>query len=61
MRSLDAALEQRQHLCLLRRGHARLAVDRAEVVRQVQRVQHQLRGFVERVVVAVAEGQARPR
>jgi hypothetical protein len=40
-------------------GHPRLAVGTAiEVVRQVQGVQHQLGGLVQRVVVAVAEAQA---
>ena len=57
MRSSMRRRNSAEHVFLLRRGHARLAVGRAEVVRQVQRVQRQLRGFVERVVEAVAEGQ----
>ena len=54
---LDAAQEQAQHLLFFRFGHARIAVHRAEVMRQVQRMQGQLGRFVQGVVVAVAEGQ----
>ena len=54
---VDTALVQGEHSRLFLGSHARLAVDRVHVVRQVQRMQHQLGRLVERVVVAVAEGQ----
>src|SRR5690606_2257095 len=56
---LDAAQEQAQHIFLLGLGDAGVAVGRRQVVRQVQGVQGELGGLVQRVVVAVAEGQAR--
>ncbi len=55
---VDAAREQRQHFLLLVGGQARLAVGRAQVVRQVQGMQDQLGRFVQGVVVAVPEAQA---
>ncbi len=54
----DAALEQAKHLLFFRTQQARLAIGRAEVVRQMQGVQDHLGGFVQRIVVAVAECQA---
>jgi len=54
---VDATLEQFQHTHLLFLQQTRLAVGRAQIVRQVQAVQHQLGGLIQRVVVAVPEGQ----
>ena len=54
---LDAPQEQPQDLFLLRQRHPRLPVGRRQVVRQMQGMQGELGGFVERVVVAVAERQ----
>ena len=52
---LDAAREQRHHFGFFLLGHARLAIHRVQIVRQVQTVQHQLGRLVQRVVVTVAE------
>ena len=54
---LDPAQEQPQHVFLLGQRDPRLAVDRRQIVRQVQRMQGELGRLVEGVVVAVAEGE----
>ena len=54
---VDPALEQGQYLRLLVGNQACMSVGGAGVVRQVQGVQHQLRGFIQRIVEAVAEAQ----
>ena len=54
---LDAALDQLEHGLFFGLGQFRRTVGRRQIVRQAQRMQYQVGGFVERVVVAVAEGQ----
>jgi len=54
----DAPLDQREHVAALLGGQPGLAVGRRQVRRQVQHVQHQVRGLVQRIVVTVAEGQS---
>jgi 5-methyltetrahydropteroyltriglutamate--homocysteine methyltransferase len=54
---LDAAQEQSEHVFFLGQGDACLSVGRSDVVRQVQRMQRQLRRFVDGIVETVAKGQ----
>ena len=52
---VDAPIDELEHALLFRSDQSRLAVGRREVVRKMQRMQHEMRRFVDRVVVAVAE------
>src|SRR5581483_6146900 len=51
----NAALDEREDVGSFRGRQARHAVVRRKIVRQVERVQDEMRGLVERIVVAVAE------
>ena len=52
------ALKQGQHALLFFMHQFGLAIGRAQIMRQMQGMQHKLRGFIERIVVAMTETQA---
>ncbi len=55
----DPKAQQTQHRVALARGHRRFEIDRRQIEWQVQGVQRQEIGLVERIVSAVAEMQPR--